>query len=71
MSFLPQLVHFWAELEFSAWQSGHLILAGGTGRGVDPDLVAAYVVGVGVGIVVVVVNCYSGLEKMRSDLVRG
>lgn len=34
----------------------------------DPDIVAAYVVVVGVGAVVIVVNCYSGLEKMRSDL---
>jgi hypothetical protein len=67
----PELVHFWAELETSVPQSGQLIVAGGIVRGTDPDIVAAYVVVVGVGVVVVVVNCYSALEKMRSDLVRG
>lgn len=50
-------------LTFGAFYFGR-----GDREGVDPDIVAVYVVVGGVGVVVVVVNCYSGLEKMLSDL---
>jgi hypothetical protein len=38
---------------------------------VDLDIVAAYIIGVSVSIIIVVINYYSRLEKMQSDLVRG